>query len=260
MITAYNHQGTWYFLDPTDEYVPFGYPSGFIQGKEALIGLGDDDFTLQNVPIIDAMHNRTTLVDTLHVDGEELIGKAHIQFSGYSGARFKRLYKRAEKKDRFFKYYLESGNDKFSVEGEPVVATEDTVSSVSYSYTLPDYLRTFDDKLLVNLNTDRLLANSTIDDRTLPLERDYAQSYSFTHYLEIPEGYEVVAVPKNFNYSSDLTDVQISYVQQDKYVKYNIEVAIKPILLQTADFDGWNKMVKRLRNTYRKNIELKKIN
>jgi hypothetical protein len=260
MITAYNYQGTWYFLDPTDEYVPFGYPSGFIQGKEALIGLGDGNFTVQNVPVVDAMHNRTTLVDTLHINDDELVGHATIEFMGYTSARFKRLYKRAEKKDRFFKYYLESGNDKFGMNGEPTLKLADTLSRVMYSYTLPDYLRTFDDRLLINLNTDRLLASSDIDERTLPLEREYAQSYSFTHYLVVPEGYEVLAVPRGFSYQSDLVDVDISYTQKQDLVVYHLEMVIKPILMQADEIDGWNKMVKRLRNTYRKNIELKKIN
>ncbi|MCU0781990.1 MAG: hypothetical protein MUF04_12940, partial [Akkermansiaceae bacterium] len=64
MITAYNYKGTWLFLDPTDEFVPFGYPSGFIQGKEALIGLPNTQFTLQKVPVMHAEANFVAITDT----------------------------------------------------------------------------------------------------------------------------------------------------------------------------------------------------
>ena len=260
MITAYNYKGTWYFLDPTDEYVPFGYPSSFIQGKEALIGLPDNQYTLQRVPVIQANANMVGVSDTVTIVGTSMYGKAVMTNTGYSAARFKRLYRNADKKDRFFKYYLESGNDKFSIDGEPVVSIKDTVIEVSYKYHLPDYTKNFDGKYFINLNTDRILSDDTFEDRKLPLERDNEQTYRFKHTLIIPDGYQILAVPENFSLSNDFANVSIVYEQKDGVVDYTFQMQLTELMIEPEAMEAWNNMIKELRKAYRKNVELQKIN
>ena len=63
MITAYKHNNTWYFLDATDEFIPFGYPSAFIQGKEALIGIDKENYVLETVPVMSPPASKTTIID-----------------------------------------------------------------------------------------------------------------------------------------------------------------------------------------------------
>ena len=259
MITAYHYQDKWYFLDPTDEYVPFGYPSSFIQGKEALIGLPNGEYSLQKVPVVPASVNVVAMADTINIQGAAINGKAVMLNSGYSAARFKRIYRNADKKDRFFKYYLESGNDKFTINGQPQVTTNDTTCAINYEYTLPDYVRNFDDKYFINLNTDRALSDDTFEDRKLPLERDNTQTYSFNHVLKIPEGYEIAALPENFAYNSNFARASISYSQEGNNVVYAYSLEITSLMLQPADMEEWNNMVKELRKAYRKNVELQKV-
>jgi len=259
MITAYNYQGTWLFLDATDEFVPFGYPSSFIQGKEALIGLAEGKFTLQRVPIMPAMSNAVAITDTLVVNADALDGRAQSTMSGYAAARFKRLYRQAEKKDRFFNYYLASGNDKFALDKEPVVTIGDTVVGLKYAFKLPDYVKQFEGKYMINLNTDRILADNIFEDRKLPVERDNLQAYIYTHSLKIPEGYRVTAVPANFTHTSTLANATITYVQANGFVTYAFSLEINQLVMEVADIEAWNNLVKDLRKEYRRNIELEKI-
>lgn len=259
MITAYNHQGKWYFLDPTDEYVPFGYPSSFIQGKEALIGLPNQEYQLENVPIVAPSLSVIGVTDTLTLSESSIYGKAVLINSGYAAVRYKRLYRNAEKKDRFFKYYFESGNDKFTLDGEPVVTTKDTTITATYNYHLPDYAKNFEGKYFVNLNLDRLLADDFLEDRKLPLESDYGKTYVFNHTLQIPKGYKVVALPENFSFDDAFAQVQITYTQSKTAVTYQLKITLPELVLNTSEFEAWNALVKKLRSAYRKSIELQKI-
>ncbi len=259
MITAYRYDNRWYFLDPTDEYVPFGFPSAFIQGKEALIGLPNKTFTLEHVPKMAAEANVVAVFDTLTLLDHTISGKAIMTNTGYSAARFKRLYRNAQKKDRFFKYFLESGNDKFSVDGEPVVNMRDTIIEVKYAYSLPDYSKNFDGRYFINLNTDRILSDDTFEDRKLPIERDHQQTYRFTHTLMVPEGYEVLALPENFSLQNAFANASITYTQKKGAVVYAFKLQLTELMIAPENMNDWNAMVKALRKAYRNNVELKKI-
>jgi hypothetical protein len=259
MITAFNYQGTWLFLDATDEFVPFGYPSSFIQGKEALIGLPEGKYTLQRVPEVAAKNNAVTITDTLQINADALEGKATSTMSGYAASRFKRLYRQTEKKDRFLNYYLASGNDKYSITKEPTITTGDTVVSMKYAFKLPDYVKEFDGKYMINLNADRILADNTFEDRKLPVERDNLQTYVYNHYLKIPKGYKVAALPENFVHSSILAKANITYVEKNGFVQYSFSLHIEQLMMEVADINAWNDLVKDLRKEYRRNIELEKI-
>lgn len=259
MITAFNHDGRWLFLDPTDEFVPFGYPSSFIQGKEALIGLPEGSYTLQSVPVVEASKNGVLISDTLIIKNDALLGNAQSIMKGYAAARFKRLYRKAEKKDRFYKYYLASGNDKFAITKEPVQTVGDTSVTLAYSFLLPDYVKQFEGKYMINLNADRLLAEDTFEDRKLPYERDNLQAYEYKHYLKIPEGYKVAALPENYKHTSDIAEASIDYAEQNGFVFYQLRIELDQLILKTDDMKAWNELVKELRKQYRKNIELEKI-
>ena len=52
MIASIELGGQRIFLDATDEYVPFGWPTGFIQGKQALVGKGEQGFELVDVQVM----------------------------------------------------------------------------------------------------------------------------------------------------------------------------------------------------------------
>jgi hypothetical protein len=64
------------FLDATDSYVPFGMPTSMIQGKEALIGMGEKKFKVLPVPIVDYIQNSS--LDTIKLQIPEGFTIKHL--------------------------------------------------------------------------------------------------------------------------------------------------------------------------------------
>ena len=63
MIAAYKSNDHIYFLDATGGYLPLGLPSTFIQGKEALVSYGEDQYEVFQVEEISADTNM--FIDTI---------------------------------------------------------------------------------------------------------------------------------------------------------------------------------------------------
>ena len=258
MITAYRHENNWYFLDATDEFVPFGYPSAFIQGKEALIGIDKKNYLLETVPVMGPTASKTTIIDTLTLEGELLKGKASWFLSGYEATDFRRKSLRQKDERQFYKYFLELGNNKFELTNLPKKTESDSVVQLNFNFKIPDYARNFDGKYLVNLNMDEVYSGTSLVDRKLPMELDFAYSASFDHYLKIPEGYEVKALPENLHLKKPFAEVQISYTQNGGFVHYQYHYSSSSLMLSPSETAAWDEMGKQLRKAYRFSVELSK--
>ncbi|MDX5448463.1 MAG: DUF3857 domain-containing protein [Bacteroidota bacterium] len=258
MITALQLNGEWLFLDPTDDYVPFGFPSSFIQGKEAMIRNGEDGPLIQKVPKMGSSANRSRIVDTLELTNGEIHGRGFIEFSGYIAARFLRNYDRVDKdkKEKFFQNYLETGHEKVRIDPNVHLHRSDSSARVDYRYELPDYVKSFERTLFVNLALDRYMSEEEIEDRELPYEIDYAHEYETIHYLMIPEGYQVKALPGDLDIQTSVGSATITYRQEGNMVVYRMGIQLPELMVQKNQFDEWNQLVKGLRTSYRKNLEL----
>ena len=52
MIATYINNGKYYFLDATGKNYPLGFVTSFIQGKEGMVGKGENNFEIVKVPEI----------------------------------------------------------------------------------------------------------------------------------------------------------------------------------------------------------------
>src|SRR5690606_28188930 len=76
MIATYEDaKGNIYFLDATDSYTKFGLPSGFIQGKEAMIQNGES-YKLVKVPVVNFGENASQMLVDLQLENTLLKGSA----------------------------------------------------------------------------------------------------------------------------------------------------------------------------------------
>ena len=58
MILSYEFEGRTYYLDATGRNKPIELPTSFIQGKEALVGNGRDNYKIKQVPVVEAEKNK----------------------------------------------------------------------------------------------------------------------------------------------------------------------------------------------------------
>jgi transglutaminase-like putative cysteine protease len=111
-ICALNFGGKTYYLDGTENYVPFGENAFRIQGKEVLIANGDK-FEIKKVPVREANENLISTKADFVLSETGLKGKAKVLLTGNQRTDFHQSYQTlpSSKKKEFLNDFLEFGND-----------------------------------------------------------------------------------------------------------------------------------------------------
>ncbi len=264
MIAAIELNGEMLFLDATGEYLPFGYPTSMIQGKEALIGMDRENFKIVKVPVVPKEDNSLNEVVEFNIEGRDLKGNGTVAFKGYRKifAEYARL--RAESEgvgDRFFNEYLEKGTNKFEITDieESGFYTRNKNIELKYDFKIPDYVKKAGNNLYVNLNLNRKYSDQDIDieERKLDREREYQYVERSSYQLNIPDGYEVDYIPEAGKYDDEEFGFEIRYEQKDKAIILHSEVYINHLMLKKNKFKAWNEMIDAISEAYQEVIVLK---
>ncbi len=263
MIAAYKTASGYSFLDATASYIPFGMPTPFIQGKEALIKIDRDHFDLVKVPEVDAAQN--VLEEDMHlsINGDKVIGKSTSHYTGYVDMIFSELFKnvKPEDKDKVMTSIYEIGNNTFTLDTmyEENLYQRDEEFYVHYAFNLKNYARINGDMIYINLALDKDLSKNKVkDDREIPLEEEYKQTLKRTVTFDIPEGYVVDYIPGNSSYNHNLFHYHISYETEGNKIVMNSEAVVNYLLLDKEYFGEWNTMIKQLNAAYNEVVILKK--
>lgn len=262
MIVTYLGSDTAIFMDATDSYLPFGYPTRFIQDKQALVGIDDKKFELKMVPTPAITENQW--IDTVWVklDGGNLSGKAKVYMSGYHASRWRHEIQNLDKKEilEFASGYLMKGDNRFSVTNITMGKTDNTVEmNLEYDFTIRNYVTATNENLFVNMNLEANFAESQIEeDRVTPVELSYHSLMRSVINMEIPESYKVDHLPENVSHDTDDFGYKIEYTSQPKLVVYTIETYSKSLMMDQTTFEGWNALSKQFRKDVRTNVVLSK--
>ena len=100
MITVVKNENEIFYLDATNANAPFGYPSSFIQGKQALVGINDSMFELVNVPIIPKDQNLRSDSLYFQIKGDTLLGYNNRFLNGYQREEIFDVYERISPSDQ----------------------------------------------------------------------------------------------------------------------------------------------------------------
>ncbi len=262
IITYVNPKGKYIFLDATDKFIPFGLPTSFIQGKEALIDK-NDSFEIRKIPVLGTDINFSTDSLTIAIDGTAIKGHGHLALHGYY---FDDIYytvskqKDYDKKLKYYGNYLEKGNNKFEVsKASEKVDLDQGILTIDYDFVTKDYVLENDDELYINMNIfKKMLEDKIKDSRKYPLEFDYKNMDDFYVFLKIPNGYRISNLPDNSSYSNSAFDYAISYLVSGDSLVYHIKSDYKVIRLDKKDFPLWNTFFQHMRNDFREVVTFKK--
>lgn len=267
MIAAYfdKQSNTYIFLDATDDQIAFGYPSDFIQGKEALIN-GDDGYKIVQVPILSA--NQTLMADTAYVsiDNDKLVGNGKLLITGYYSADFKQALNSVSNekgKKSHVEMVTKKGSNKYQLDSYNINLAENKVM-YDYKFTIPNYINRTEKEIYVNLNLDLLLdffSPYEVKDRKTAVTERYATQTNYVFTLEVPEGYKVDYVPENlFVDGGDLFHVKINYYKDTQgKITYSFDLLLDYIMLDVDRVPEMKELGKKLKNAYKETIILKKI-
>lgn len=266
MICAAKVDGEYVFLDATSDWLPFGTPSAFIQGKQALIALNKEEYLLKMVPIMPQDYSQT--IDHLSVSfaHDTVLGEGVVTYTGYSAKFLKNALARRTEKEQieFFESAFKKGNNKSAVKVIEVNGQEnrDVDLTVKYSYKTPDYVRVNGDEIYYNpflkkYHSDEKL---NLEINTLDKEKLFKENNVNVSTIKVPEGYEVSYLPPSTSYENDAFgfELSISHDQTKNEIMVGFEFSSNHLILASQDFNLWNEMIAQLNEAYAELIIFKK--
>lgn len=265
MICTYKNNNKYYFLDATDQYNKFGIPTSHIQGKEALVNKGVNDFELVNVPVVPSKINHMSDSLFINIDGSRLNGTGQAVYSGYNKIPVANSLENMneENKKTFLNMLLKKGNNKFklnSVETKNVSEkNEDLI--INYDFSIDDYIITASDEIYLNPHFDKELENDLIDISTThkDIHNTYKRSTSNKYYINIPDQFTVTYLPENSAYKNEDFGYSINYQLKDNRIYIHQEVEINTLQIKMEQFESWNTMIRGLFSAYKESVVLGKI-
>jgi transglutaminase-like putative cysteine protease len=265
MIISYLDHGKWQFLDGTANGISYGYPTSFIQGKEALISISPDSFVVTQVPILDKEVN--FMNDSLNVKivGNDLTGTGATTYGGYWKYDMSyRWYSMAEK-DR-----VKEMSDEFKFVNNKTIVDSlnwkmvDTIAddcTFLYKIKLPNYSKSVDKKMYVNLNLRRDFQGEYFD--TLKQKTDVEFRYKFSQkqitVFNIPDGYKITKIPGNVVFSKDAVAINVHYKLDGNKVIMEGVLSYDDMYKRRNKYEIWNEFIKHLDDAYTQVLVLEKI-
>ncbi len=263
MIASIKLNGKYMFLDGTSTTTPFGYPSEFIQGKEAIVHLADDKYEIVKVPEVHESQNVNT--DSVYAEitsDFKLTGTGYSEYTGFERDDVLSMLDdhTGEEKLTMLKNYFQKGNNKFMLESftETDELDRDKPFGIHYKFNVSDFVFKSGNEIFINLNLEKPYGKYTIEKtRETDLEFDHKQQISNTTILKIPDGYTLSYLPPNDSLSHKLLNYNISYKQVGNTIVLKTDVTVKSLLLYKKDFSIWNEFIAALRKNYSESVAFK---
>ena len=264
MILTYSDEENTYFLDATGRYLPYDFPSSFIQGKEALIANGTGKFKIQKVPIIPSIKNAFIDSSYIHIIDENIIGKSKTEILGYKKVN---LFFDLEnqntkvKTKEFYNLKFRKGNNKFLIENYDEINKYkyDTNFIVNYEFTIDQYIKKLGNEIYINMNLNQKLSDfKTPKDRKYDIKYDYKEYYNFTTTLNIPEGYVIDYIPENIDSFNDYLSFKITYAIESNQITYTHTIKLDFLTLNLLQQKEVNNLIKKAEKSYKEIVVLRK--
>ncbi len=266
MIAAYKEGDRFEFLDATGQYMPLDLPTAMIQGKEALIAIDKDHYTIRRVPVIPRKKNIMLDDYEYRIEDQSISGSGRLTLTGYVKIfnSYRLIKSKKESVDKYVKRLISRGNNKFSVSEYDIQNLEnrDQPIEMNYKFFINDYFNKIGDEIYINLNLDKSFYNDLIDTakRVLPIENDYKYTNEQNAVFYLPEEYEIEYLPENQSYKNDVFGFDIRYRAEADKIVVNKIFYVNYLILEPAQFKEWNEAIKRLSAAYRDVLILKHTN
>lgn len=253
MIATYIKDNEIIFLDATDQNVPFGLPSSFIQGKEALIAQGST-YQLAVVPEISADLNVRKDVVKIQLDEQKIKGEGIYSTEGLIATALRNtIGDNYNKRKDFVFALLEKGNNKFKLNDYREINFEENELpyTFEYSFELDNYVVSAGKENYINLVMDKPYLNHTFEsNRMQTYDNKYLQKDIYQVTLEIPENAKVTYLPQDVFFENDLMKYSFIYQTDQNKVTLNYEIQTKKTFIRPNEFDLWNETIKKLKENY----------
>jgi len=264
MILAKKMQGKWHFYDPTAEGLKSDLPSSFIQGKEAMISIDENNYEIIKVPEIDKSINyrRDSVQAKMSVDGGlELKGK--LSFGGLYRWRIVSFYTSLndQKKKELVESLIKHNYDKAKVINYEISNLTDNNApfQISYNIIMPDFANKIDKEFYFNPHFRKPIMNEKISNerKNIPVEYSYKNTEIFHLKMELPNNYKASSLPLNVNYNSELIRFDRIFSESGNHFEMNSILEVNTLFLKDNDFEQWNRGVGAINKSFKESIVVK---
>lgn len=235
---------SWVYLDATDAYLPFGYPSQFIQGRPALIGRGDA-FELDTVPIPGADQNRSLLDLELRMEGLELQGEGRIRLTGYPAMAWRKAMaeRKPDGRKRWVEDRLALGSNRFeirSLEQEGLALLDDTFR-LHFAFRIPEQTSFAAGEYYLNPHLWQKISQRLLE---LPRTQDRHFAHRWSSALSCrfraPQGWTWRYAPQGYQASDGHLSTVLDYSVQNDDFLFHMKLEQGHLHLPAYGAESWN--------------------
>lgn len=261
MIATYESNGKIIFLDGTDSQVPFGLPSAFIQGKEALIAQGST-YKIIKVPTVGAAENKYEDTYTYTLIDNTIKGQGLLNTYGLTRTHFlNRLGDEQRDRKKNIATILERGNNKLNLISfeEQNLKNNKLPYAINYTFENENYAinaagETYLNMILYQPMLDYLFK----DDRKITADLNKLQLFSINARFEIPTGHQVTYIPANSTFENEFIKYTFIYERIEHSINLKYTIENKKTFIHPSEITAWNESIKKLKNNYSETIVIKK--
>ncbi len=263
MITAVKVNNEYLFLDATAKYLGYGFPSPFIQGKEALIGLSETDFKIKKVPEVPAFLNTMNIISELELDNETLIGHHQVKLTG-----FEKLYMhhKLERKDNddigFLESALKFGKKRTLIKDvvyKNIELEKDTLL-IDFNTETERYIKRIENNIYLQPHLNFSLKSEIIKNEKKDFDKEIKYKYqkSFITTLSIPEEYKLQTIPENSEFNHPDFNFQIRYKlsEDSKTLQIEKHITVNTLKVEVKSINDWNNFIKTFNKASKQSIVL----
>jgi hypothetical protein len=236
MIVALDLADSTLFLDPTSRSCGFGVPSGFIQGKEAMINNGPDKARIVPVPAMPASFSTTTDSVFARIEGTTLLGTGIARYTGYDRYHVAELVKNVpvERHPEMMRALLMKGSNAFLVDSFQVSGVDDRDAPlvVRYQFRIPGIVMTHGERLFLppHLEDPWAFMRSS-KPRKLPIELNYRSTHRSVLVLQLPAGMRCTTIPAPFQLENEALSISMNAAEANGQLVANASFITKSLLL-----------------------------
>jgi len=250
------------FLDATAKYLPYGYPSPFIQGKEALIGLSNSNYVIKKVPETSSAKNRIDFINELSFENNKLLGKHKVYIQGHEKLKIMHKLENKDKDNLDFLYWnLNFGTKQTAfnnINYNNLQRLKDSIK-ISFNTETEKYIKNIGNKLYVKPNLDFFLKDDLIKDEKKKYDKkiEFKSIKNFLTTLNIPDGYMIDFLPTDESFKNENFNYEIAYKQEGKTILIHKTIIINTLKINTTNIPKWNSFIKSVLKSNKKTIVLK---
>lgn len=250
-----------YFLDATDKFCPFTFPTSMIQGKEALIGKNQTEFTIEKVQVVPSENNKKQFKIAYSVDNTTLNGTAAVSVSGLSKSYLANTISAyPNKEEEIVKSLFTNTNERINLEinSKNLANYESNPAAFQFKFTVENGVKKSADKLLLKPFLVFPYKEGTVDleHRKYGMELEQLTHYEIEYTVTIPEKHKIDFLPANAVFSNEVGFIEMKYAIKDNQISIIQKAGTKILDIPLNKLPLWNEFVKNCNKMYNQSIVL----